>query len=103
MSNFKFKKKFEIKKNRFTKPIKISNSLLNFTDDSFDDSMTTTEAPGLGYNVEVKLVQLGENYKAPTKGSVQYDDLSNSITENFKPVFDKLTGFRRINVEDIRP
>lgn len=64
--------------------------------------MTTTEAPGLGYKVEVKLVDLGENFEIPTKGSVQYDGLSNTITDNFKPVFDKLPGYRRIVVDNIK-
>lgn len=65
--------------------------------------MTTTESPGLGYNVEVKLVNLGENFEMPAKGSIQYEDLSNSITENFKPVFEKLPGYRRIVIDELKP
>lgn len=64
--------------------------------------MTTTESPGLGYNVQVKLVDLGENFNLPSPGSLQYNDLSNSIEDNFKPVFTKLTGYRRIIVQDIK-
>lgn len=74
---------------------------ISFIDD-YDDFMTTTEAPGIGYNVEVKLVELGENFILPTKGSLQFDDLSNTIADNFKPVFSKLPGYRRIVIEDIK-
>lgn len=77
-------------------------SLYNLLDDSFDEYLTTTESPGLGYNVEVKLVDLGENFEIPQQNSLQYEDLSNSIADSFKPVFTKLPGYRRVVVETIR-
>lgn len=67
-----------------------------------DDGVTTTEAPGLSYNVAVKIVDLGENFVMPKLGSLQYDDLSNSITDNFKPIFGKIPGFRRALIEDLK-
>lgn len=75
---------------------------LFFSEDIFDEPMITTELPGVSYNVEVKLVDLGENFIVPTKGNVQYSDLSSSITDNFKSVFEKLPGYRRILVDNIK-
>lgn len=64
--------------------------------------MTTTEAPGLDYNIAVKIVALGENFIIPKPQSLQYEDLSNSIVENFKPIFRKLSGYRRVTVENLK-
>ncbi|VEN42624.1 unnamed protein product [Callosobruchus maculatus] len=72
-------------------------------DEDYDEYLTTTEAPGIAYSVEVKLVELGENFKLPKAGSLQYTDLTNSIEENFKPLFNKLPGYRRVVVENIKP
>ncbi|XP_066143136.1 uncharacterized protein [Euwallacea fornicatus] len=70
--------------------------------DEVYDYQTTTEVPGLSYTVEVKLIELGENFVAPKPGSVQYHDLSNSISNNIGPVFKGLAGFRRVLVDDLR-
>lgn len=75
-------------------------SFVYFTDDG--DIMTTTEAPGLGYSIAVKIVALGENFAVPKTESLQYEDLSNSIVENFKPIFRKIAGYRRITVDDLK-
>lgn len=64
--------------------------------------LTSTEAPSVGYKVELKLVDLGDNLEVPTKGSNQYKDLSNTIKENLKPSFSKLPGYRKIEIDDIK-
>ncbi|XP_063905310.1 uncharacterized protein LOC135124283 isoform X2 [Zophobas morio] len=66
------------------------------------DVATTTEPPGLAYNVAVKIIDLGDNFVVPEHGSLQYDDLSNSISDNFKPIFVKIPGFRRILIDDLK-
>lgn len=76
--------------------------LIYFITEDELEYMTTTESPALGYNVEVKLIDLGENFVVPHQGSTQYDDLSNQIQDNFKPVFNKLPGYRRLTVEELR-
>ena len=74
-----------------------TNSIL----DDVYDIQTTTEAPGLGYMVKVKLVELGENFVAPKQGTIEYEDLSSSISNNLQPVFRKLPGYRRVLVEQL--
>lgn len=70
--------------------------------DEVYDFVTTTESPGLGYTLEVKLIELGENFVAPKPGTIEYEDLSNSISNNFQPVFRNLPGYRRVVVEDLK-
>ncbi|ERL91743.1 hypothetical protein D910_09069, partial [Dendroctonus ponderosae] len=65
------------------------------------DYVTTTESPGLGYTVQVKLIELGENFVAPKPGTIEYEDLSTSISNNFQPVFRSLPGYRRLIVEQL--
>lgn len=82
--------------------IKLCFLLFYYIDDAYDEYITSTESPGIGYNVEVKLIDLGENFEVPQQNSLQYEDLTNSIAESFKPVFTKLPGYRRVIVENIR-
>lgn len=63
---------------------------------------TTTESPGLGYMVKMKLVELGENFVPPKAGTIEYEDLSNSISNNIQPIFKDLPGYRRVVVEDLQ-
>lgn len=73
----------------------------NFAD-SLYDPITTQEPPGLGYNIEVKIVELGENFHAPKPGTIEFEDLSNTINNNFKPVFNRIPGYKSMHVEDIK-
>lgn len=49
----------------------------------------------------MKIVDLGDNFQAPKPGSIEYDDLSNTIRDNFKPVFENLSGYKRIMIENL--
>lgn len=70
--------------------------------DDWDDSeMTTPEPPGIGYNVEIKIVNLGESYKAPEPGSEEFRQFSNTIDDNLKSVFKKVPGYRKMTVDNI--
>jgi hypothetical protein len=66
------------------------------------DVVTTTESPGISYNVVVKVIDLGENFIMPKPRTSQYGELSNSISDNFKPIFTKIPGFRKAAVEDLK-
>lgn len=67
-----------------------------------EDLINNTEPPFLSYNVAVKIIELGENFIKPDHGTAQYEDLSNSIITNFKPIFKKLPGYRNAVIEDIK-
>ncbi|CAH0551188.1 unnamed protein product [Brassicogethes aeneus] len=69
-------------------------------DEQYD--LTTTESPSRMYNVEIKLIDLGENFVIPAKGSLQYEDLSKTVETNFNELFKKLPGYRRIMVENLK-
>lgn len=64
--------------------------------------MTTPAPPRLFYDVEVKLVNLGEGFKAPLPGSPDFEDVSNTITENFEPSLVKLPGYYKLRLDEIR-
>lgn len=70
--------------------------------DEVYEYQTTTESPGLGYMVKMKLIDLGENFVAPKAGTIEYEDLSNSISNNIEPIFKDLPGYRRVMVEDLQ-
>lgn len=61
----------------------------------------TTLPPQLTYNVAVKVINLGENYKAPKPGTQEFDDLSNTITKGFEDIVTKIPGYRKLIVADI--
>lgn len=63
--------------------------------------MTTPEPPMLGYNVEIKIVNLGENYQAPKPGSEEYRQLSNVIENNLKNLFKRVPGYKKMIVENV--
>ncbi|KAK9694168.1 hypothetical protein QE152_g33703 [Popillia japonica] len=71
-----------------------------------DDGGTSNEIAdnpnNLKYNVEIKIVELGENFKIPKPNSVDYEDLTNQINDNFKPLFKKIPGYRKFKITDIR-
>lgn len=71
-------------------------------EDEESDILTTQEPPGLDYNVKVKIIDLGENFQVPKHGTIQYEELTNSIDENFQPLFKKIPGYKRLIIEDIK-
>lgn len=73
-----------------------------FSDDLFDDALTTPEPPSLTYNMELKIVDLGDNFHAPEPGTVQFEELSNIINDNVKPLFKKLPNYKELMVQEIK-
>lgn len=63
--------------------------------------MTTVEPPGIGYNLEIKIVNLGENYVVPKPGSEEYRSLTKTIDNNLRSVFKQVPGYKRMVVENI--
>jgi hypothetical protein len=65
--------------------------------------MTSTAAPPrLSYNVEVKLVNLGENFQIPKPGSPEFDILSNTVSSGFGGALGKLPGFYKLHVNQFQ-
>lgn len=58
------------------------------------------EKPKLAYNVEVKLLNVGENFHAPEPGSADFDILANTVTAPFKMKLAKFPGFQKLDVVD---
>lgn len=52
----------------------------------------------LSYNVEVKLLNVGENFHAPQPGSADFDNLANTVASNFRKKFTKFPGFHKMDV-----
>lgn len=61
---------------------------------------TPPPPPKLFYNLKVKLVNLGENFKAPSPGSPDFDNLSNEVGTSFEKVLAKVPGFNKIEVDE---
>lgn len=73
------------------------------SDDILDVSSTTTpEPPGLGYDLQFKIVDLGENFVAPRKGTPDYETFSNSIADSFAPLFKKIPGYKKVIIKDLK-
>lgn len=68
----------------------------------YDIPTTTPEPPGLTYNLEFKIVDLGENFVAPKPGTQEYESLTNTISDNFEPLFKKIPGYKGVVVEDLK-
>lgn len=67
----------------------------------FED-MTTPAPPRLHYNVEVKLVNLGDGFTAPVPGSSDFEVISNTISDSFSPVLEKLPGYYQIRLNELQ-
>lgn len=63
--------------------------------------VTTAAPPRLFYNLQVKLINLGENFKIPPAGTSDFETLSNQIGNNFEGVLENVPGFHKIEVNDI--
>lgn len=68
----------------------------------YDDALTTPEPPSFDYSMEVKIVDLGDNFHAPAPGTVQFEELSSIINDNVKPLFKKLPNYKQLVVQDIK-
>lgn len=71
-------------------------------DVDYDDfEVTTPEPPMLGYNVEIKIVNLGENYQTPKPGTEEYRTFSNIIENNLRSIFKRVPGYKKMVVENV--
>ncbi|GLV40155.1 nahoda [Carabus blaptoides fortunei] len=73
------------------------------TGDDYDDSeaMTTPEPPAIGYNLQVRIVNLGENYQIPKKDTPEFKVLADMIRNNFKDVVNKVPGYKDLIIENL--
>lgn len=67
-----------------------------------EEEVTTPLPPRLFYDVEVKLVGIGKNYRAPSPGSQDFEDISNKITESFTPALKKVLGFHQLRLDQLQ-
>lgn len=58
-----------------------------------------TPAPDrLAYAVAVKLMNLAEGFDAPRRGSNEFNELSNTISDTFNGVLNKVPGYHKVDV-----
>lgn len=63
----------------------------------------TTPAPNrLAYAVSMKLINLADSFKAPKKGSLEYEDLSRTIRSALDSVLGKIPGYSKLDEIDFR-
>ncbi|KAI5708966.1 hypothetical protein M8J76_007174 [Diaphorina citri] len=65
-----------------------------------EDWQSAPTPPRLQYNVEVKLVKLGENFEVPAPGSQDFSILANTVSNGFTKALAKLPGFHKMSVYD---
>lgn len=66
------------------------------------EEQTTLSPPRLHYDIEVKLVNLGDGFIAPTPDSPDFEVISNAISDSFGPVLEKLPGYYQIRLDELR-
>lgn len=66
------------------------------------EDLTTPAPPRLHYTVEVKLINLGDGFMAPTPGSPDFEIISNRISDSFTPLLDKLPGYYQIRLSELQ-
>ena len=64
--------------------------------------MTTPAPPRLYYDVEVRLVNLGDGFKVPLPESEDFDHLSNMIENSFSPPLEKVPGFHKVELSELK-
>lgn len=52
--------------------------------------------------MEVKLVNLGDGFTAPIPGSSDFEVISNTISDSFGPVLNKLPGYYQIRLVELQ-
>ncbi|KRT85124.1 hypothetical protein AMK59_378 [Oryctes borbonicus] len=63
---------------------------------------TADNPNNLKYDVEIKIIDLGENFQFPKPNSIDYEDLTKQINDNFKPLFKKLPGYKKFKITEIK-
>ncbi|CAD6215602.1 GSCOCG00000414001-RA-CDS, partial [Cotesia congregata] len=72
-------------------------------DEPDDYDMMTVAPSGIDYEVEVKLVNVGDGFKASQFGTQEFEITSNRISDDFEPTFkDKIPGFYRTQLTELK-
>ncbi|KAG8041160.1 hypothetical protein G9C98_002148 [Cotesia typhae] len=72
-------------------------------DEPDDYDMMTAAPSGIDYEVEVKLVNVGDGFKASQFGTQEFEITSNRISDDFEPTFkDKIPGFYRTQLTELK-
>ncbi|XP_044586163.1 uncharacterized protein LOC123266182 isoform X8 [Cotesia glomerata] len=72
-------------------------------DEPDDYDMITAAPSGIDYEVEVKLVNVGDGFKASQFGTQEFEITSNRISDDFEPTFkDKIPGFYRTQLTELK-
>jgi len=66
------------------------------------EDQSTYPPPRFYYDVEVKLVSLGDGFVIPESDSPDFELISNKISESFEPVFKMLPGYYHIYLNELR-
>lgn len=74
--------------------------MIDFLED--EDEATTPAPPRLFYDVDVRLVNLGDGYKTPIAGSPDFEDISNTISGSFSPALQKIPGFHDLRLSELQ-
>ncbi|XP_046483406.1 uncharacterized protein nahoda isoform X3 [Neodiprion pinetum] len=70
--------------------------------DEFDeDAPATPGPPRLVYDFEVKLLDLGDGFQAPDPNTPEFETISNTIADSFKPALSKVPGFYEIKLNQL--
>lgn len=82
------------------KPLREVIKFINIADE--EDGPSTPSPARLYYDVEVKLVNLGDGFQAPQPGSQDFEVISNTISDNFGPTLTKLPGYYAIKLNELQ-
>lgn len=64
-------------------------------------SLATTPTPNrLAYSVGVKLMNLAESFEAPVKGTPEFENLANQISDSFDGVLSNIPGYHHVDITD---
>ncbi|XP_046620830.1 uncharacterized protein LOC124305432 isoform X3 [Neodiprion virginianus] len=70
--------------------------------DEFDeDAPATPGPPRLVYDFEVKLLDLGDGFQAPDPNTPEFETISNTIADSFKPALSKVPGFYEVKLNQL--
>nr|ARK19817.1 monooxygenase DBH-like protein [Ampulex compressa] len=67
-----------------------------------EEEQSTVAPPRWHYDVEVKLVNLGDGFVAPEEGTPDFEVISNTISDSFGPIFEKLPGYHEVRLTELK-
>ncbi|KAK0071382.1 hypothetical protein PV325_013017, partial [Microctonus aethiopoides] len=71
-------------------------------DEDEEQETSTTSSLKYYYDIQVKLINLGDGFKAPAPGTQDFDTISNRISDNFSPILINIPGYDTITVNELR-